>query len=78
MAHPLTAGIGLKPEHFLEVVDCHAAGLWLEIHPENYMVDGGPRLVWLDAIRCEHPISVHGVSLSLAGEHRLVPRTCSG
>lgn len=66
--NPIGAGLGLKPEHFEQARDCTAAGLWYEIHPENYLVDGGPRLRWLDAIRARHPLSLHGVSLSLAGE----------
>lgn len=63
----LTAGLGLKPEHYRPALDVRADGLWFEIHPENYMVDGGPRLAWLDAIRSEHPLSFHGVGLSLGG-----------
>lgn len=66
MNPPLTAGIGLKPQHFDKALTCRASGLWFEIHPENYLVDGGPRLAWLESIRAEHPLSVHGVSLSLA------------
>ena len=31
------------------------------------MVAGGPRLAWLDAIRARHPLSLHGVAMSLAG-----------
>jgi len=31
-------------------------------------VDGGPRLEWLDAVRARHPVSLHGVSLSLAAD----------
>jgi uncharacterized protein (UPF0276 family) len=42
--------------------------LWWEVHPENYLADGGPRLAWLQAIRGRHPISLHGVSLSLAAD----------
>jgi uncharacterized protein (UPF0276 family) len=38
------------------------------VHAENYMVAGGPRLGWLEAIRERHPVSLHGVSLSLAGD----------
>jgi uncharacterized protein (UPF0276 family) len=64
----LGAGLGLKPEHFDEALASCAAGLWFEVHPENYMVDGGPRLTWLEAIRAAHPLSLHGVGLSLAGE----------
>ena len=61
------AGLGLKPEHFVEAERCVADGLWFEVHPENYMVDGGPRLKWLKRIRAAHPLSFHGVGSSLAG-----------
>jgi uncharacterized protein (UPF0276 family) len=64
----LTAGLGLKPQHFDAALDCASAGLWFEVHPENYMVAGGPRLAWLEAIRNKHPISMHGVALSLAAD----------
>lgn len=62
------AGLGLKAEHYEEALDCTASGLWFEVHPENYMVDGGPRLAWLEAIGSRHPLSLHGVSLSLAAD----------
>ena len=64
----LGAGLALKPQHFSEARDCRDSGLWFEVHPENYLVDGGPRLHWLDVIRAHHPVALHGVSLSLAGE----------
>ena len=63
-----TAGLSFKPEHFDEALSCAAAGLWYEIHAENYMAPGGPRLAMLDAIRRERPLSVHGVGLSLAAD----------
>lgn len=69
-----TAGLGLKPQHFVEAETCPAVGpqrgLWFEVHPENYMVAGGPRLAWLDRIREVRPLSLHGVGLSLAGDER--------
>eukprot|EP01034_Spumella_vulgaris_P040921 gene40921-50627_t len=68
MAHALTAGLSLKPQHFDDALQCNAPGLWWEVHPENYLADGGPRLAWLQAIRGRHPISLHGVSLSLAAD----------
>ena len=71
MTHTLSAGLGLKPEHFEHALQADAAGLWFEVHPENYLVDGGPRLAWLEAVRARHPLSLHGVSLSLAGESEL-------
>ena len=62
-----TAGLGFKPCHFDEAIAEPAAGLWFEVHPENYMVDGGPRLAMLRALRESRPLSFHGVGLSLAG-----------
>ena len=63
----LTAGVSFKPEYFEAAHACAASGMWYEIHPENYMIAGGPRLAMLDAMADQHPISVHGVGLSLAG-----------
>ena len=63
-----TAGLGLKARHYEQALACPAAGLWFEVHPENYMVDGGPRLAWLEAVRRDKPLSLHGVGLSLAGD----------
>ena len=68
MTPHLTAGLGLKPQHYDEALHCTAQGLWWEVHPENYLADGGPRLAWLQAIRARHPVSLHGVSLSLAAD----------
>jgi uncharacterized protein (UPF0276 family) len=38
---------------------------WFEILSENYMVPGGRPLHWLDRIRADYPIAMHGVSLSI-------------
>ena len=62
-----TAGLSFKPIHFEQAMACPAEGLWFEVHAENYMVDGGPRLVMLEALRANCPVSIHGVGLSLAG-----------
>jgi len=64
----MTAGLGLKPQHFDQALGCRVPGTWFEVHPENYMVRGGPRLAWLEAIRSHHPLSLHGVGLSLAAD----------
>ncbi|MFY3383746.1 DUF692 domain-containing protein [Paracidovorax sp. MALMAid1276] len=66
--HLLTAGLGLKPQHYGDALHCGAPGLWWEVHPENYLAAGGPRLAWLEAIRARHPVALHGVSLSLAAD----------
>ena len=67
-AATLSAGLSLKPQHFDAALACAEPGLWFEVHPENYLVAGGPRQAWLDAIRARHPVSLHGVSLSLAAD----------
>ncbi len=64
----VSAGLSLKAQHYCEALACRAEGLWFEVHPENYMVAGGPRLRWLEAIRSRHPLSLHGVGLSLAAD----------
>lgn len=61
------AGIGFKPQHYHEALASPAAGLWFEVHAENYMVAGGPRLAMLEALRNARPLSLHGVGMSLAG-----------
>jgi len=63
-----SAGLGLRPSHYAEALAAPADGLWFEVHPENYMVAGGPRLGWLEAIRARHPVALHGVALSLAAD----------
>jgi hypothetical protein len=73
----LTAGLGLKAEHFAEALAWRSTGAWFEVHAENYLVDGGPRLAWLDAIREHHPLSLHGVSLSLASPEPIDADTLS-
>lgn len=64
---PLHAGLGLKPDHYRSALEAGCDGLWFEVHPENYMVAGGPRLAWLEAIRADHALSFHGVGASLGG-----------
>jgi uncharacterized protein (UPF0276 family) len=63
-----SAGLGFKPEYFEDALARPRAGQWYEVHAENYMVDGGPRLAMLEALRAAFPVSVHGVGLSLAAD----------
>lgn len=62
----LTTGLGFKLEHLDDALATEADGLWFEVHAENYMVEGGPRLAALEALRARFDISLHGVGLSLA------------
>lgn len=68
-----TAGIGLKASHIADALASTAVGLWFEVHAENYMVQGGPRLAMLEEARAARPVSLHGVGMSLAGH--LLPDT---
>ena len=58
------AGIGLRFAHHRAIVDERPAVGWLEVHAENYFGGGAP-LAWLDAIRRDYPIALHGVGASL-------------
>jgi hypothetical protein len=64
----LGVGLSFKPQHAAEALAAEAEGLWFEVHAENYMADGGPRLAALTALAERHPISLHGVGLSLASD----------
>lgn len=68
---PLLAGVGYKPQHFMDVLENPAPVSWLEIHAENYMGDGGRPLAQLRHLAERFPISVHGVGLSIGGEAAL-------
>jgi len=69
---PAKAGIGLRFQHHQAVLDLRPDVAWMEIHTENYM-GGGTPLRYLDAIRCDCPISLHGVGLSLGSAEGLDP-----
>lgn len=68
---PCRAGVGLKPEHYREIMSSHPDVGWFEVHPENYMGAGGPPHHYLERIRQNYPISMHGVGLSIGGAGRL-------
>ena len=70
-AIPARAGIGLKPQHYQEVLRDHPPFGFFEVHAENYMGAGGPPHHYLEAVRKDYPISLHGVALSIGGEHPL-------
>jgi hypothetical protein len=61
---PASAGVGLRFAHHRAVVEQRPAAAWFEVHPENYL-GGGTPLGYLDAIRRDYPLSLHGVGLSL-------------
>lgn len=65
---PPHAGIGLKPQHYADVLaaaERGAAPAWAEVHPQNFFGAGGPPHRWLTAIAGHLPLSFHSVGLSL-------------
>ena len=58
-------GLGLRTEHFDEVLATRPMVDWFEVTSENFMVQGGKPLHYLNAIRERYPIVMHGVSLSI-------------
>jgi uncharacterized protein (UPF0276 family) len=66
-----SAGVGLKPQHYKDILQAHPRLGFFEIHAENYMGDGGPPHHYLTRIRNDYPISLHGVALSIGGSEPL-------
>jgi hypothetical protein len=64
-ARSLGFGLGLRAPHYSAIVETRPPLGWLEILSENYMVPGGRPLHWLDRIRADYPVAMHGVSLSI-------------
>jgi uncharacterized protein len=65
------AGTSFKHEHLSAIVAEGAQREFFEVHAENYMGAGGPPHRALEAIRRDHPISLHGVCMSIGGERPL-------
>ncbi|GGB68321.1 MNIO family bufferin maturase [Blastomonas aquatica] len=68
MILPPATGIGLKPAHYRDVLEPQpgcALPSWVEVHPQNYFVDGGPPHRWLTAVAARLPVSFHSVGLSI-------------
>jgi len=63
--HYLGFGLGLRTDHYEQVLNDRPAIDWLEIISENYMVEGGKPLHYLDRIRELYPMVMHGVSMSI-------------
>lgn len=59
-------GLGLRPQHYRDILDGEPQVDWFEVISENFMIDGGQPLHILDRIRERYPVVMHGVSLSIA------------
>ena len=62
---PLRTGVGLRAQHQAEIVARRPAIGWFEAHTENYFAAGGAQRRYLEKVRADYPLSLHGVGLSL-------------
>lgn len=58
-------GLGLRTDHYEAILETHPRVDWFEALSENYLVPGGKPLYFLDRIRADYPLVLHGVSLSI-------------
>lgn len=62
-------GLGLRTEYYEDILArpelSHSQIDWFEILSENYLIPGGKPIYYLDKIRQNYPLVMHGVSLSL-------------
>ncbi len=65
--HPLLTGfgLGLRPEHYADFLAQAQPVDWLEVISDNYLVPGGKPLYYLDKIRRDYPMVMHGVAMNL-------------
>ena len=64
-------GLGLRPDHYEAILQQQPKLDWFEIITENYLVPGGKPLYYLDQIRQNYPMVMHGVSLSIGSSDPL-------
>ena len=64
-------GIGLRQPHYRDVFERRPALAFLEVHSENFFLEGGASMNALERARAAWPISLHGVGLSLGSADRL-------
>ena len=58
-------GLGLRVEHYAEILGGDPVVDWFEALTENYLVPGGKPLYNLMQVRERFPVALHGVSLSI-------------
>ena len=64
-------GLGLRTEHYQDVLDTLPKLDWFEVITENYIIPGGKPLDFLFRIREHYPMVMHGVSMSIGSTDEL-------
>jgi uncharacterized protein len=65
------AGTSFKHEHLAAILADGARRGFFEVHAENYMGAGGPAHRALETVCRDHPLSLHGVCMSIGGPQPL-------
>lgn len=65
-------GVGLRHQHFADILTSNKAVDFVEVHSENFFSDGGAALSVLRQVREHYPVSLHSTSMGL-GSHQNIP-----
>lgn len=71
MVQAITAGVGLRSQHYQAILAQRPNLGWLEVHPENYFAKGGLPHYFLEQIASLYPLSLHGIGMSLGSTEPL-------
>src|SRR5947207_2223780 len=66
-------GVGLRAEHYDDILGGPRRIDWFEAITENYIDTGGRPLHVLECVRRDHPVALHGVALSIGSTDALNP-----
>ncbi|KTD78829.1 DUF692 domain-containing protein [Legionella waltersii] len=64
-------GLGLRTQHYEDILSAQPEVDWFEIITENYLVPGGKPLYYLNQIAERYPLVMHGVSMSIGSKDPL-------
>jgi uncharacterized protein (UPF0276 family) len=64
-------GIGLRSPHYSYILENKPDISWFEVLADNYLISGGLPLYYLDKIRQDYPVTLHGVGMSLGSTDAL-------
>jgi uncharacterized protein len=68
---PLGFGLGLRVPHYDAILEDKPPVDWFEVLSENYFVPGGKPLHYLEQVRRDYPVVMHGVSMSIGAHGEL-------
>jgi uncharacterized protein len=68
---PLGFGLGLRVPHYETILGQAPRVDWFEVLSENYFVPGGKPMDYLERVRRDYPVVMHGVSMSIGAHGKL-------